>query len=226
MAKKTSSQLVEGGSPRHRIKAEVQGACVTLISIAFLLSLVSFKVGHPSANWLGLLGYGLGYSLRFVFGLGSYSLVIFGGWVGATLLFKNEVPSLKRKIIYFLFFLFSFCLLLDLAAEGLPILDNWFTQLSSREIDRYYLGGVPLDYLYRGASGANLRLLLSPFGTLLISLFTALTALLLLFDAPLTVLIKKIVLAFTLPFSRDKWSAFFSRFKKKRPSCPPQGRAH
>ncbi|MFS8564169.1 MAG: hypothetical protein LVR00_07655 [Rhabdochlamydiaceae bacterium] len=70
------------------------------------LSLVSFTFKNPSANWLGMTGYGIGWLFSYLFGVSAYFVLAFAGWVGV------EIPpgwkSRKPRYESFLLLCFSF----------------------------------------------------------------------------------------------------------------------
>jgi len=62
--------------------SEVKGLLLLGFSLLLLLSLLSFHIEDHSKNWLGLVGWGLGFAFNYLFGLTSYLILIFAGWLG------------------------------------------------------------------------------------------------------------------------------------------------
>ncbi len=84
-----------------RMPTEGKGLIFLGFSLIVLLSLLSFHVEDHSKNWLGLVGWGIGLGFNFLFGLTSYLVLAFLGWLGWQFLLNREVPSLPSKIVYF-----------------------------------------------------------------------------------------------------------------------------
>lgn len=153
--------------------SEARGLCFLALSIIFGISLLTFQQGDPKGNWLGLLGHGSAWLLTYLFGLISYGIVGFLGWIGFRLLACRPIE--KARTIYFFLFLTSIAILMNLFAElGAPVPD-WIAHRVYRESTvfdlpyphsyyRYNIGGVPLYFLYRDLSGLNLQKLLSDIG--------------------------------------------------------------
>jgi S-DNA-T family DNA segregation ATPase FtsK/SpoIIIE len=163
-----------------------------LLSCAFLalLSLLSFYSEDVSHNWLGLLGYSTGWVLNYLFGLMSYALVIFVGWLGWRMLCYQTVPQMQQKIFFFSLCLISCCILLNLMAEmGLPFASSFKNRVYTETIQidlpypqrltRYNLGGVPCYFIYRDLPTFNLHHMLSNVGCLLTFSITGLVSFLL-----------------------------------------------
>jgi S-DNA-T family DNA segregation ATPase FtsK/SpoIIIE len=171
-------------SVRH---PEAKGLLFLGCSFLLLLCLMSFHRGHPSDNWLGLLGYYSAWVMTYVFGFLSYPLVVFTGWVGWKLLSAQKVPQLGLKTLYFSILLISSGILLNLVAEtDAGFLSGFKSRVYSESIfidlpypqklTRYNLGGVPLYYLYRDLSTFNLHRMLSPVGCFLTFSITGVVA--------------------------------------------------
>lgn len=174
----------------RRLPREGKGLILLGFSLFLLLSLLSFHIEDTSKNWLGLAGWGLGWIASYLFGLCSYLVVAFLGWLGWQLLLNREQTSLASKSIYFSILLISCALLLNLVAEvGMPL--GWLEQRVYTETylfdlpyphrtTRYNLGGVPLYYLYCDLPTMNLQKLLSNVGIGLTFSVTAIVSFLLL----------------------------------------------
>lgn len=154
---------------------EAKGLLLLSLFLLMLLSLVSFAPHAPDENWLGLLGFAVGYSLTYLFGLGSFLVILYTGYLGIHFLRKAPPEHLKLKNLSFSICLVSICLLLNLMAEN-----RWFFPSQLREqvltetmilslpypqvVTRHNFGGVPLYYLYNDLPTVNLRHLLSNVG--------------------------------------------------------------
>ena len=163
---------------QSRVPMEGKGLILLGFSLLLLLSLLSFYAEEPNKNWIGLAGWGLAWGFNFLFGLCSYFLVIFMGWLGWQFLLSKEISSPVAKCIYFGMLLVSCSLLLNLFAEwGLPLAtllehkiytETYLFDLPyPHRATRYNLGGVPLYYLYKDLPTVNLQRLLSDVGVCL-----------------------------------------------------------
>lgn len=180
--------------------SEAKGLILLGLSCIALLSLLSFHAADSSKNWLGLAGWGIALGLQFLFGLSSYAILLFLGWLGWQFLLNREIPSLVSKSIYFGIFMVSCSLLLNLIAESSPSFGAFFgTHVYSEthffdfpfphRTTRYNLGGVPLYYLYCDFKTLNLQRLLSDVGIGLTFSITALVSFLLLTEIQLVPLL-------------------------------------
>jgi len=154
---------------------EAKGLLLLALSLALLLSLVSFNPASAKGNWLGLIGYGLGYGLTYLFGLGSFLATFYAGYIGLKFVSRGKVDNLKAKNFYFATFLLSTCLLLNLIAETGAFFPSMLSAKVPTEtivlelpypkiIARHNLGGVPLYFLYADLPTINLKHLLSNVG--------------------------------------------------------------
>lgn len=210
MAKTAAQEKKSSPFPPEAIGLTFLGIAV----IAFL-SLISFKVDISSSNWLGLVGYGLGAALTFLFGATSYCLVGFLGWIGWQHLCYQGVANRNFKIVYFAIFLFSLAMLLNLVAEHrLPLPEFLKSRLYlettllshpyPHRYERVNLGGVPLYYLYRDLPTFNLQRMLSDVGIGLTFSFTTLVSFLLLTEMRLIPLTKKLMSRLATLFRRSE----------------------
>ncbi len=183
----------------------MEGRGLILLGSAFLLllCLLSFYAEDSSKNWLGLAGWGLAWGFNFVFGLCSYLIAIFLGWLGWQFLLSKEISTPTTKCVYFGILLVSCSLLLNLFAElGLPLASalehkiytetHFFDLPYPHRSTRYNLGGVPLYYLYKDLPTVNLQRFLSDVGIGLTFSITALVSLLLLTETRLLPLLDAI----------------------------------
>jgi S-DNA-T family DNA segregation ATPase FtsK/SpoIIIE len=185
-------------------------ACVFLC----FLSLVSFTFKDPSTNWLGTAGYGIAWTLSYLFGVSAYFLLAFAGWVGWKLLLDGKVNNLGMKIFYFSLLLLSFSILVNVLAEkGMPIpgalkhkviTESTFLKLPyPRKVIRHNLGGVPFYYLYRDLPTFNLHKILSDVGTLITFSITSIVSFFLLTGTSFLLFAQKVTSSLTkkTPFS-------------------------
>lgn len=151
------------------------GLLLLSISLVLFLSLWSYQPEEPHANWLGLIGFGIGFVTFYLFGVVSYLLLFFLGWLGVRYLSQGEISHLKSKTFYFGTCAFSLCILFNLFAEtGAPFPATLLRKVYSESIIidlpyphiyiRHNLGGVPFYFLYRDLPIVNLQQLLSNVG--------------------------------------------------------------
>lgn len=212
---------------KSRLPAEGKGLILLGFSLILFLSLISFQIDAANKNWLGLVGWGLGLGFNYLFGLCSYFIVAFLGYLGWQRLLNREVSQLAAKNIYFGIFLLSCCVIFNLFAElGLPLgplLENkiytetyFFDLPYPHRATRYNLGGVPAYYLYRDFPTLNLQRLLSDIGVGLTFSITACVSFLLLTQISLVPLLKLL---------KEKFRALLTRWlqpvDKKPEELPP-----
>jgi S-DNA-T family DNA segregation ATPase FtsK/SpoIIIE len=182
---------------KKTLHPEIKGLLILALGLLLFLCLLSFSQGNPEKNYLGLVGYYVGLSLLYVFGLGSYLIIGWIGWIGWNILRFDKLVRVARKSLYFSFFVLSFCILLNLFAEIYPIdnpliVNHVYSQSILREFSTFRCnrGGVPLYYLYRDLPLFSLKHTLSNFGILIIFSFTALLSFILFTNLRLVTLLK------------------------------------
>ncbi len=154
---------------------EIKGLLILALTLFLFLSLFTFVHQSPEENVLGLIGYSVGLGLLYSFGLCSYLIAGFVGFIGWNFLLKKNIDSLGIKSLYFGICLLALGVLLNLFAEvsqlTSPILaSHTYSEVYldpypyPHRIVRYNLGGVPLYYLYRDLPIFNLSHLLSNVG--------------------------------------------------------------
>ncbi len=161
------------------------------ISVAFLalLSLWSFSLINPGANWLGYVGYVVAIGMESLFGLGAYLIPAYFIWLGVRLLRGHKM--LHADHIYFAILLTSACMLLTVFADSYPEkAAYWDGQVLSesvaikipypRTLVRFYLGGFPFYYVFADLPGIHFQRTISAVGTTLIFFSFGLVAFLLL----------------------------------------------
>lgn len=176
---------------KSSVKVEGKGLILLGTSFVLLITLLSFNTASSDSNWLGMLGHGLAWIQSYLFGLMSYPVALFIGWIGWRLLCAKKLEKLPLKTVYFSLFLLSVSLLLNLLAEQIssPLFTNKILSESillkwpyPHRVIRTYLGGAPLYFLYRDLSPFNLQKLLSDVGIGLTFSTTALVSFMLLFE--------------------------------------------
>nr|AUX13450.1 cell division protein [Candidatus Syngnamydia salmonis]AUX13451.1 cell division protein [Candidatus Syngnamydia salmonis] len=169
---------------------EIKGLLTLIGSILLGLCLLSFVHGAPQANWLGIIGYGIGIGLMWSLGISAYLVVMYLGWIGWKMLMGGAPRLFRMKIVYFGIGVLSLSMLLNLLAESGGLSSGFIQErlyseiyLSSypfpHKVVRFNLGGVPLYYLLRDVPTFNLQHLLSNVGVFITFSLTGLMALIL-----------------------------------------------
>lgn len=171
MAKKRTSP----SKPKPDTTA-IRGLLVLSAAIAMLLSLLSFAQGPSTDNWVGLLGFTTGKILHAIFGLGSYFVTFFVGWIGWRLLFSKPLNHLVIKTLYVSAFVASLGILLSLVEDHLSPLANAFRNFfyPNHGKAHYHLGGALFYYLYRDIPLVNFARIFNTAGVALICASTLL----------------------------------------------------
>lgn len=150
----------------------IKGWILFASSIILFLSLLSFAYGHPTKNWLGVIGYNLGWFFHALLGLGSYIFCIILGWIGWRLLFGKPLNRLGAKLCFIVVFTFSLCMLLCLIEHRLPTMGSYlrsFFYPSLLEFKlKYHLGGAFVYYLYEDLPAYNMHRILGTLGVALL----------------------------------------------------------
>lgn len=166
------------------LPAEAKGSLLFALSCAMLISLLSFAYGEGSANWLGLVGYTLGWIQTAFLGLSSYFLAVYIGWMGWRIMFKKTInnKTLKHFAVFLLICSASliFTALEDLAPHLANRLNNiFYTQLANRNL-HFHLGGAFFYLLYKDLPILNLEKILNSIGIILLSSCTLAASLMIL----------------------------------------------
>ena len=167
---KRSTDKSKNGILAHLV--EIRGLIIIACVVMVFLSLLSFAYGHQTKNWLGLVGYTLGWFMHATFGLGSYAIALYFAWIGSCLLFHKTDHLTKLNNIYFGIFLTSLCILLSLVEESYPYFGKWlnttfYSNLGKQKIF-YHLGGAPFYYLYHDLPVFNLKSIFNTAGVAII----------------------------------------------------------
>lgn len=219
----------------HKI-TEVTGFLIISLTLILFLSLVSFAYGHHhSQNWVGAIGYSIGWILHSSLGITSYLLCIFVGWIGWQKLFDRKIEHLKIKSLYFTLLLISSGILLSLIEEEFPTLGRSLGELFYPSWARYpipyHLGGLPLVYVFRDLPTFNLKMVFNSVGVLLIFSSTLFASLLFFFNIPLSEGFTWIASKFRrvkdvdAEIVEDKENDFLRFVKLRMPSWQPAGNA-
>jgi S-DNA-T family DNA segregation ATPase FtsK/SpoIIIE len=175
MTKKKKKEKKTQSSEKNPIPwttIETRGFLLLSSAIILCLSLMSFAVSPDSKNLLGLLGYTLGWAFHAFFGLGSYLIVTYLGWMGWRLLFDKPIHFPLLKTLYVATALISICFLLSVIesdyhtlSEGLK--ETFYPGLLLKKM-HYHLGGAPFFYVYQDLPFYNLSRLLNTTGVFLV----------------------------------------------------------
>lgn len=200
MAKKQSKQTVASAKtsksakepPPHDTTA-IRGLMALTLAIGIFLSLLSFAYGQGPDNWLGPVGRTIGRAAHGTFGLGSYVICLYLGWLGWRTLLHKPIEHPLIKTFYVILLFVSTGLILSLIEDYLPSLrklfsDFFYPALVERKM-RYHFGGALVYYLYRDLPNFNLLHAFHPTGVLLLSLSMLLASLLFLTQVNLAELI-------------------------------------
>lgn len=202
----------------------IQGLLLLLLSLFLLLSLLSYHDGDATQNWLGLVGHVLAWCSQYFFGLASYLIPFFSGWMGMKMLLQKPIQAPRLKSLYFAFILFSTAILFAQVTEASPSLSSFFKRWvysdyyprsASYDPDklRHYLGGVPLHHLYTDTA-FNLRSILGGLGTFLSVLTLLFIASFLLSELPFSYFVEKGIAFY-------QWLLqYFKRPKRNRKPLP------
>lgn len=186
MAKKTAKKTTATKSQtkkESRDTSEIRGVLIIAFSLTLGLSLISFSLnGIEARNWLGLVGYGIGWTFNAMFGLGTYFICLYLAWIGWRLLFKKPLNQLILKTLYVSLFIVSACILLSLFEESYSgaaaSLHNTIYKSAWQRKIHYHLGGAPFYYVYRDMPGFNLLHVFNSLGVAIIFSSTLLVSLL------------------------------------------------
>lgn len=159
---------------------ELQGLVMLATFALQLLSLHSFVLGDSQSNWLGLLGYLVGAFMYYVFGIGSYFVSAYCGWLGWKLVLNKPLDNLTRQSYLFLLWLISFGMLANLLDDVNPALTPQ---------SHLHLGGTPLYYFYALLPDFHLKRIVNMAGVAIIFSTTFLWSTLALTNTSLSVVI-------------------------------------
>ncbi len=204
MTKKNKNQQKKSPKTESRtpplMTEETKGFLIFSLALILFLSLISFGFHSESKNLLGFLGYTIGWALHALFGMSSYLIVLFLGWIGISTILKYSLATIKTKVFYIFIAVISLSILLSLIEYEFPYLADqigtvfypnlWFKK------QRYHLGGALFYYLYKDLPQLNLRFILNSIGVGLIFSTLFLTSLLCIFEVSLYPLFQKLASLF------------------------------
>jgi len=180
MGKKKKQKKTQPEKKRwHATAAGFEGFFLLVASILLTLSLWSFSSVVRSSNWLGLVGYTLGWILHYTFGFGSYLLVMCLVWVGVHLILGRAIVRKTAKFVYACCLLVSCGVLLTLLEDNVTAVKQWAASSMYspyvfhrtpffRWLTPFRLGGVPFHYLYCELPYVNLEAMLNVVGTAIV----------------------------------------------------------
>ncbi len=181
-AKKTKKKGKRASKELNRDTREIRGLLLYAGALLLFLSLLSFAFKPSHQHWLGLAGHSVGWVFHAFFGIGSYLLCIYFGWMGWRLMFKKSLNFLPLKSLAIAILLFSTGMLLS-------VLETRFTQSAQALRQTFYhsipfhLGGAPAYYLYSDLPEVNFLRAFNDLGIFLIFSTAWLGSLLFLFKA-------------------------------------------
>ncbi len=180
-------------------------------ALALLLSLLSFAYGHATSNWLGLIGYKLGWLFHALFGIGSYVVCSFVAWIGWRKLFNKSTNHLFAKTFFVFLLMLSLNMLLSIIEYRFPQLTLWlrgiFYPSLLQDKLKYHLGGALSYYIYADMPSLNLHRILGSLGVALIFFCTLIASIMFL---------AKIHPIQILYFLKQRWS----KLKESLPKLP------
>ncbi len=214
MPRKSKTTKKNTKTPKEPIPwttSETRGFLILAFAVILLLSLMSFAIAPDSKNLLGLMGYTLGWALHALFGLSSYVLVIYIGWVGWRLLFCKSLHYLWLKHLYVAIAMISLSMLLSLIESDAPFVaqkigETFYPGLWAKKM-RYHLGGAPFYYLYRDLPSFNLNHIFNTAGVALIFSSTLIASLLFLFKIRLVSLCQALITSIKQGIEQRRTSA-------------------
>ncbi len=158
---------------------EARGLFILCLDFLFFLSLFSFNKDLPNSNWLGFLGYYTAYFTTYLFGLASFLLILYFGWIGIRYISNKPLDNFIFKTFSFIILLISVCFLLTIYADNYPSYINKYDKKIFTEQFyqykpfphmqlRHNLGGPFFYFLYNDLDFINLKQILSTAGCILI----------------------------------------------------------
>lgn len=188
--------------------SETRGFLVLSLAVILLLSLMSFAIDPNAKNLLGLMGHTLGWFFHALFGLSSYGLVFYVGWMGWRMLFCKPMRALWLKHLYTLTALLSLSMLLSIVESDMPALgesiENLFYPGLMEQKMRYHLGGAPFFFLYRDLPAFNLHHIFNSVGAGLIFSSLLIASLLFLFKISFATLMQRLSTRFRVMLEESK----------------------
>lgn len=146
MNRKKRKKTAKKKEEQPKASPEVKGFLTLFLALVMFTSLLSFAYGQGTTNWLGTLGYTIGWILVGIFGLSSYLTILYLGWFGWRTLFRKSINNPGFKHLMMGTIIVSFSILLSLIENQLPHLSQslnsfFYTQLWNRKL-HFHLGGA------------------------------------------------------------------------------------
>lgn len=184
-------------APVDLMTKEARGFLILSFAIILLLSLLSFAINPESKNLLGLMGHSFGWVFHALFGLSSYFLTIYIGWIGWRLLFSKSIHFLWLKHLYVAIAISSFSMLLSLIESDAPLLaqitgQTLYPGLWNAHL-YYHLGGAPFFYFFHDFPLLNFHDMFNTVGGALIFSSSLFASLIFLFKIRLIVVYQLII---------------------------------
>lgn len=180
--KKTTQKSISPAAVSKAPHGEIGGLIAIASSIILFLSLLSYAYGTESKNWIGLIGQTIGYFFHLFFGLNSYLIALFIGWVGVCRFIERKIEDFPLRTFYFIVFIFSSAILICLLEDRYTSLQADIEQIFYPHLPTwhypYRLGGAPFYYLYKGLPHFNLLNIFNTAGLTIIFSFSLLASLL------------------------------------------------
>lgn len=188
--KRGSQQQEENLSVLDHLSSEIRGFLLLIFSLFILLSLSFFEQDLGQENLLGTVGHAVAWWSLYLFGLLIYPMAGLTGYLGYRLLINLSIRRIWLKFFLAVLFFSSTAILFSLLPEGNPFFRSLViveepSSLYPVKARIAYYGGYPAYYLYQELPHFNLKLLLSPVGTLLTMFACSLISFMLLFEISL-----------------------------------------
>lgn len=176
MSKKQQTKPTPKPEPEN---TTLRGIITLAAGIGILLALLSFALGSSENNLMGLIGFGIGKVFHALFGISSYLLSLYVGWIGWRLLFNKPIHHPIIKMIYVVVLVGSLSILLSLVEDQLPALHKGLHQLFYPHSGkaRFHLGGALFYFLYRDIPFLNLLNIFNTTGVAILCTATLLASL-------------------------------------------------
>lgn len=170
--KQKESKKKSKGDEIHPQSYTTYGFLIFAAAIALWLSLMSFAISPDSKNLLGLMGYTFGWAFHALFGLSSYLIALYIGWIGWRYLFNKPIHYPMLKTLYVGLAILSTSMLLSVIEQDFSTLGRFLNQLFYPGLWQkrlyYHLGGAPFFYFYYDLPFYNFAHIFNTFGVILI----------------------------------------------------------
>ncbi|MBA3816331.1 MAG: DNA translocase FtsK [Parachlamydiaceae bacterium] len=218
--KNTTSKTIKKLSSRDT--TEIRGLLLLAFALTIVLSLISFAAAGPETrNWLGIVGYGVGWTFNALFGLGSYFIGVYIAWIGWRMLFRKPLNHLALKSLYVTLSITSICLLLSLLEDTYPTtaltVNNIFYKSTWQRKMHYHLGGAPFYFFYKDMPGFNLLHIFNTLGVAIIFSSTLIAGMFFLAKISPSSLLEKISKLFHKDLNNEEVVAPISKISKVSP---------